>query len=111
MGARQSRSATQRLVPFSVSEYRQIACCFAVVARLSANEAGHIPSWRESCESYALSLVAAGSRLVAAVAVTVAVSGETEEGCAIKVPGPAGRVPDSGSPGGSVFPGLSRHGS
>jgi hypothetical protein len=32
------------------------------VERLSANEAGHIPSWRGSCERYALSAVAAGRR-------------------------------------------------
>ena len=42
--------------------------------RPSAFQAGHIPSWRESCECYALSAVA-GQSLAAAVAVTVAVSG------------------------------------
>ena len=32
------------------------------VERPSANEAGHIPSWRGSCECYALSPIAAGRR-------------------------------------------------
>ena len=32
------------------------------ITRPSAFQAGHIPSWRESCESYALSPVAAGRR-------------------------------------------------
>jgi hypothetical protein len=32
------------------------------VERLSVFQAGHIPSWRGSCERYALSAVAAGRR-------------------------------------------------
>ena len=45
-----------------------------VDGRPSAFQAGHIPSWRRSCECCALSPVAAVSRRSAAVAVIVAVS-------------------------------------
>jgi hypothetical protein len=36
--------------------------CTLIARRPSANEAGHIPSWRGSCERYALSPVAAACR-------------------------------------------------
>jgi hypothetical protein len=52
--------------------------CTLIARRPSANQAGHISSWHESCERYRPSLIAAALPFSAAVAVAVAVNRDQE---------------------------------